>query len=144
MYLWLPLVHRFFVKNAGSHKYFIDGQTYMVGYSPGLSNVQALYKLRWKVELCFRRLKSNLNLNYTYSLTHKLWEQHIEARMLIDTISVKTARTQNRCWLVWVEGESMKRTPSSTELNLYRCRILGFVKNNTYKNISSSWYFVIL
>lgn len=70
------------------HKYFIDGQKYVVGCSPGLRNVKALYKLRWRVELCFRRLKSNLNLNYTYSLLQKTWEQQIEARMLIDTVSV--------------------------------------------------------
>jgi DNA-binding MurR/RpiR family transcriptional regulator len=115
------------------HKYFIDGQTYMVGYSPGLSNVQALYKLRWKVELCFRRLKSNLNLNYTYSLTHKLWEQHIEARMLIDTISVKT----DMCTRKGNSPKSMCRNLMGLLLNFNYC-MLPLSTYFTYKDLSHS------
>jgi hypothetical protein len=73
-------------------KYKIGTSTYMFGFSPSLDKVDELYRKRWEVELSFRRLKSNLNLNYTFALSPRIWEQHVEARILLDTVSVMPRR----------------------------------------------------
>ena len=70
------------------NKFQIGTTTYMFGFTPSLHNVDELYRKRWQVELSFRRLKSNLNLNYTFARSPRIWEQHVEARVLLDTISM--------------------------------------------------------
>lgn len=76
------------------HKYWHDGSKFMFGVTSGLGSsvVKKLYGLRWQVELAFRRLKSTLNLEYTFSLSPHIWEQHVEARVLIDTHTVQVAK----------------------------------------------------
>lgn len=46
------------------------------------------YGLRWKVELSFKRLKSEMNMTYTHSKTLKGLVQETEARILFDTVSL--------------------------------------------------------
>ena len=72
-------------------KYFIDNKTYVLGTSllnKSKSCLEKLYKKRWNVELSFRRLKSNLNLNYTFSLKEETWNQNVQVRILADTVSI--------------------------------------------------------
>lgn len=71
-------------------KYFIKGKVYVLGTSltdTPTSVLQQLYKKRWNVELCFRKLKSNLNLNYTFSLKEDTCFHNVQSRILADTIS---------------------------------------------------------
>jgi IS4 transposase len=53
-----------------------------------IEEVKHLYKLRWTVETSFRRLKSNLNLETSHSMSLQLFEQELEARILLDTLAV--------------------------------------------------------
>jgi len=72
-------------------KYYIDGKPYIIGtslFNHSRSQIAQLYKKRWSVELSFRRLKSNLNLNYTYTLKETTWRHAVQARILADTVSI--------------------------------------------------------
>lgn len=106
------------------HKYSVGGSKFVIGSSPRVTHVQKLYQLRWQVELCFRRLKSNLNLNYTFSLTPKLWEQHVEARILIDTVAVNDLSNHSN-------KDSCKRPK-------YKCRV--FATRLTTSNVSNLFF----
>lgn len=72
-------------------KYFIDGKTY-VCLTNDLSitrlQVKNHYASRWRVEESFKRLKSNLKLEKSHSLTPELFYQEVEARVLLDTITL--------------------------------------------------------
>lgn len=71
-------------------KYYIDDNQYIIGttlLNASLKYIKLLYKLRWRVELSFKRLKSNLNINTIYSKTEYMWRQELQSRILIDTIS---------------------------------------------------------
>lgn len=69
-------------------KYFIDGHKYMnlINFEANILEIKDLYAKRWGVETSFRRLKTNLNLECSHSMTPELYCQEIEARILLDTI----------------------------------------------------------
>lgn len=72
-------------------KYKIDDKEYIIGtslFDLSKQKIADLYKKRWNVELSFRRLKSNLNLNYTFTLKENTWHQAVQARLLADTVSL--------------------------------------------------------
>jgi IS4 transposase len=53
-------------------------------------DVKHLYGLRWRVETSFRRLKSNLLLEKAHSMSLNLYVREIEARNLLDTLTMLT------------------------------------------------------
>lgn len=71
-------------------KYFIDGKTYMciTNFETTATNVKYTYAKRWRVETSFRRLKSDLNLECSHSMTPELYVQEVQARILLDTVSM--------------------------------------------------------
>lgn len=73
-------------------KYVIDGKKYvcLTNFDTDANNVRNLYKMRWKVETSFRRLKTNLNLEVSHSMTPKLYLQEVDARILFDTLNMLT------------------------------------------------------
>jgi hypothetical protein len=76
------------------YKYHIDGVKYVcaTNFDSSVKKVRALYKLRWRVESSFKRLKSVLNLENSHSRTPAGFMQEVEARILFDTVCVNTAR----------------------------------------------------
>ena len=62
-------------------KYFIDGKCYMclTNSEASSSEVKCLYAMRWRVETSFRRLKSDLNLETSHSMTTKAFVQEVQA-----------------------------------------------------------------
>lgn len=76
-------------------KYFINGKTYVcLTNDPSLSrrDVKALYASRWRVEESFKRLKSNLKLEKAHARTPSPYIQEVEARVLLDTITLRLQR----------------------------------------------------
>ncbi|CAN0342542.1 unnamed protein product, partial [Pylaiella littoralis] len=76
-------------------KYFINGKTYVcLTNDPSLSRqaVKAMYATRWRVEESFKRLKSNLKLEKANARTPSLYIQEVEARVLLDTITLRIQR----------------------------------------------------
>ncbi|CAM9189095.1 unnamed protein product, partial [Ectocarpus sp. 6 AP-2014] len=76
-------------------KYFINGKTYVcLTNDPSLSrrDVKAMYASRWRVEESFKRLKSNLKLEKAHARTPALYIQEVEARVLLDTITLRFQR----------------------------------------------------
>ena len=72
-------------------KYYIQDKLYVIGtslFNTSKKAIAQLYRHRWNVELSFRRLKSNLNLNYSFCLKESTWKQTVQARVLADTISM--------------------------------------------------------
>ena len=79
-------------------KYFIKGHTYIIATSIdhlSTSKIKGLYKLRWRVEVQFKRLKSFNNLSKIHSTTESLWIQEVQARILYDTICRKVQLNPN-------------------------------------------------
>ena len=73
-------------------KYFITGKTYVCltnNLAVNRARVKALYASRWRVEESFKRLKSNLKLEKAHALKSDLYIQEIEARVLLDTITLR-------------------------------------------------------
>jgi len=72
-------------------KYFIEGKKYMnlVNFQASTSEIKELYALRWRVETSFKRLKSYLNLEDSHSMCPSLYVQEIEARILLDTLTMQ-------------------------------------------------------
>lgn len=71
-------------------KYIIDGAKYVciTSLSGDSQQVQDLYKLRWKVEEHFKRLKTYLKVDRIRSKTVKTFYQDIEMRVFLDTLSL--------------------------------------------------------
>jgi len=79
-------------------KYFIDNKIYIMGTSIlhlSPQKIKKMYKLRWRVEIHFKRLKSYNNINKIYATTEKLWIQEMQARILFDTICRKEQENPN-------------------------------------------------
>ncbi|CAN0066323.1 unnamed protein product, partial [Chrysoparadoxa australica] len=74
-------------------KYFIDGKKYMCATNMTLGRLQLkkMYAKRWTVETSFRRLKTDLSLETSHSMTPSGFEQELEARILLDTLSLRSA-----------------------------------------------------
>lgn len=73
-------------------KYFINGKAYVcLTNDPSLSrrDIKAVYASRWRVEEGFKRLKSNLRLEKAHARTPDLYIQEVEARVLLDTITLR-------------------------------------------------------
>lgn len=73
-------------------KYFIAGKAYVCltnDQSISRGDVKALYASRWRVEESFKRLKSNLKLEKAHARTPALYIQEVEARILLDTITLR-------------------------------------------------------
>ena len=51
--------------------------------------MQGLYKMRWKVEEHFKRLKTYLNADKSRCRTVKTFYQDIEMRVFLDTLSLR-------------------------------------------------------
>jgi hypothetical protein len=51
-----------------------------------LKKIKDMYKLRWRVEISFKRLKSYLNLNKIFSLCENFWKQEMQLRILLDSL----------------------------------------------------------
>jgi hypothetical protein len=77
-------------------KYRIDGKIYvcLTNFECTPGEVRDLYALRWRVETSFRRLKSDLHLEQCHSRTPTGYVQEVEARILLDTLSVLTSRPE--------------------------------------------------
>ncbi|CAM9522132.1 unnamed protein product, partial [Laminaria digitata] len=76
-------------------KYFINGKTCVCltnNSSLSRRDVKALYASRWRVEESFKRLKSNLKLEKAHARTPDLYIQEVEARVLLDTITLRLQR----------------------------------------------------
>ena len=70
-------------------KYSLNGHVYIMGttlLSSSLNQIKNLYKRRWRIEVCFKRLKSHLHLNHVHARTESLWLQEVQARILHDTV----------------------------------------------------------
>ena len=77
-------------------KYYVKDKQYIIGtslFQHSRKQIANLYRKRWSVELSFRRLKSNLHLNYTFTLKENTWKHAIQARVLADTISILSSET---------------------------------------------------
>jgi len=77
-------------------KYFIDGKTYVCltnDTSLSRRNIKTMYASRWRVEESFKRLKSNLKLEKAHAKTPDLYIQEVEARVLLDTITLRLQRS---------------------------------------------------
>jgi hypothetical protein len=72
------------------HKYFIDGHKYMcvTNFESTGRDIKKLYALRWRVETSFRRLKTDLNLEVSHSMSPGKYIQEIQARVLYDTMTM--------------------------------------------------------
>eukprot|EP00953_Heterococcus_sp_UTEX-ZZ885_P010538 6156-Heterococcus_DN1.PRE.15 len=72
------------------YKYFIDGRKYIcvTNYKSTPCRVRKQYSLRWRVETSFRRLKTDLNLEVSHSMTPEGYTQELQARVLYDTLSM--------------------------------------------------------
>ena len=55
--------------------------------------LKKIYASRWRVEESFKRLKSNLKLEKSHARTPDLYIQEIEARILLDTLTLRTKVT---------------------------------------------------
>lgn len=72
-------------------KYVIDGKDYvcLTSLSGDSQDMQGLYKMRWKVEEHFKRLKTYLRADKTRCKTIKTFYQDIEMRVFLDTLSLR-------------------------------------------------------
>ena len=80
-------------------KYMIDGKVFMMAtniFKKSVKQIQDLYKLRWRVELSFKRLKSHLKINKIYATSEMLWKQEMQLRILLDTITRTIQNAENR------------------------------------------------
>jgi hypothetical protein len=76
-------------------KYFIKGKAYVCltnDSSLSRRDIKAIYASRWRVEESFKRLKSNLKLEKAHARTPDLYIQEVEARVLLDTITLRLQR----------------------------------------------------
>jgi hypothetical protein len=73
--------------NALLLKYYIDWKKYVCLTNFECTSLRArqLYALRWRVETAFRRLKTDLNLETSHSMSAAAFVQELEARVLLDT-----------------------------------------------------------
>lgn len=79
-------------------KYFISGKTYVCltnDLSLSRRDMKAMYASRWRVEESFKRLKSNLKLEKAHAKTPALYIQEVEARVLLDTITLSLQKRIN-------------------------------------------------
>ena len=71
-------------------KYKIDNSVFIIAttlFDYSIKKIKDIYKLSWRVELSFKRLKSYLNIEKIFSKTESLWKQELQVRILIDTIT---------------------------------------------------------
>ena len=71
-------------------KYKIDNSVFIIAttlFNYSIKKIKDIYKLRWRVELSFKRLKSYLNIEKIFSRTENLWKQELQVRILVDTIT---------------------------------------------------------
>ena len=74
-------------------KYKIDNSIFIIAttlFDYSIKKIKDIYKLRWRVELSFKRLKSYLNIEKIFSRTESLWKQELQVRILVDTITRNT------------------------------------------------------
>ena len=77
-------------------KYLIEGKVFMIAtslFDKSVKQIQDMYKLRWRVELSFKRLKSHLKINKIYATSEILWKQEMQLRILLDTITHRRRNT---------------------------------------------------
>ena len=70
-------------------KYKVEDSLFVIAtnlFDRTIKNIKAIYKMRWRVELSFKRLKTFLNLNHIKAKTVKHWKQEVDFRILLDTI----------------------------------------------------------
>jgi hypothetical protein len=87
-------------------KYLLDGVKYVcaTNFDASVKEVQCLYKLRWRVESSFKRLKGVLNLEKSHSRTPTGFIQEVEARILFDTVCVQHCDQPATGYLVSVDA----------------------------------------
>jgi hypothetical protein len=97
------------------HKYFIDGHKYMclTNFASTSKDIKALYALRWRVETSFRRLKTDLNLEVSHSMSPSKYIQELQARVLYDTLSMLTRDGD-------ASEKSQKRSKASVDTYLWQ------------------------
>ena len=111
-------------------KYHINGSTFMMAttlFHKTVKQIKDMYKLRWRVELSFKRLKSHLNINKIHAKSEQLWKQDMQRRILLDTI---TRQCQIRSYTSYI---TKKKTRS------YRYILIGLWNrsNTNVCNIST-------
>ncbi|CBN80331.1 EsV-1-155 (Partial), partial [Ectocarpus siliculosus] len=77
-------------------KYFISGKTYVCltnDLSLSRRDIKVMYASRWRVEESLKRLKSNLKLEKAHAKTPALYIQEVEARVLLDTITLRLQKS---------------------------------------------------
>jgi len=83
----------------------IDGSMFVMCtniFNCKVDRIMELYKMRWRVELSFKRLKSHLFVNKIKALTEKMWIQEFESRILLDSLT--------RCIQMSANSGKMKKT----------------------------------
>lgn len=109
-------------------KYTVGSKQFVLGtscFDKSRKQLAHLYQKRWNVELSFRRLKSNLNLNYTYSLKEKTWLQSVQCRVLADTVSIIYGGTQH-CRKT-LRLLFMERSPLSRHFIIFKDKVASHI-----------------
>ena len=82
-----------------------------------------MYKLRWRVELSFKRLKSHLNINKMHAKSERLWKQEMQHRILLDTIT-------RQCQIRSYTGHVTKKVSRNSILYIYTIKTVIFDSYN--------------
>ena len=80
-------------------KYKIDNSVFIIAttlFNYSINKIKDIYKLRWRVELSFKRLKSYLNIEKIFSRTEEFWKQELQLRILVDTITRNSQITNSK------------------------------------------------
>jgi len=78
-------------------KYTVQGSLFIIAtniFDKSIDYLASLYKKRWRVELSFKRLKSQLCIEKIFSLSEKCFLQDLHFRILLDSI-LRTQQLKN-------------------------------------------------
>ena len=107
-------------------KYQINGSTFMMAttlFHKTVKQIKDMYKLRWRVELSFKRLKSHLNINKMHAKSERLWKQEMQHRILLDTIT-------RQCQIRSYTGHVTKKVSRNSILYIYTIKTVIFDSYN--------------
>ncbi|CAM9693681.1 unnamed protein product, partial [Pylaiella littoralis] len=95
-------------------KYVINVKTYVCltnDSSLSRRDMKAIYASRWRVEESFKRLKSNLKLEQAHARTPDLYIQEVEARVLLDTITLRLQRKAGERSYIYTHDTCVTHVP---------------------------------
>jgi len=79
-------------------KYTVENSSFIIAtniFDKNIDYLADLYKKRWRVELSFKRLKSQLSIEKIFSLSEKCFLQDLQFRILLDSI-LRTQQLKNQ------------------------------------------------